>query len=504
MKKESRSIKVIKNVSISIIYQVANLILNFILRTIFIKKLGVEILGINGLFSNILSVLSLADLGINTAMLYSLYKPLYNNDSQKISALLNYYKKIYNIIAFIIMGLGITVIPFLKYIVNSELYINDIIIYYVLYLINSVCSYFVIYKTCVVIADQKDYKLKVIDLIFLIIKFVVQLTVLLVYKNYILYLLSQICITILSNVFKSILSSKNYKIDKKERIGKEEKKSIWNNVKSLFLYQIGNIAMNNTDNILISIMLGTSVVGYYSNYTMIITSLNSVISMIFSSLQASIGNFNIESSSEQKYKIYKVILFFSDYLFSFCSITLICLLNPFIKIWLGEEYIFSLKTVLIIGFNFYVAGMLYPNSCYRFTTELFNKAKYAMLFSSIFNIVLSIILGNIWGIDGILVATAISRLITTFWYDAKVLYKDYFEVKLRQFFKVELINFIYTTAVCILVFSIVGFIKQDNIIGFLYKGVIIFLILNILYIFRYHKSDEFKYLLIKLKSLIKR
>ena len=504
MKQESRSKKVIKNISISIIYQIVNLIFNFILRTIFIKTLGVEILGVNGLFSNILSVLSLTDLGINTAMLYSLYNPLYNKEENKISALLNYYKKIYNIIAFIIFTLGIFTVPLLKYIVNTNLNINDIILYYILYLINSVSSYFVVYKTCVVIADQKEYKLKIIDIVALIIKFIVQTFILIWYQNYILYLLSQIFITIITNIAKSNLSSKHFKIDKKQKISTNDKKSIWNNVKSLFIYQIGNVIMNNTDNILISIILGTTIVGYYSNYLMIIGAINSVVGMIFSSLQASMGNFNIESSNDQKYKMYKLIIAVSDFIFGFGSIALICLLNHFISIWLGKSFTFDKITVIIIGLNFYVTGLLYPSSSYRFTTELFNRAKYAMLASAIMNLILSVILGKLIGLNGILLATLISRLITTFWYDALILYREYFNVKFIEFFKIEIKNFIFFFIVFIITFFLTNIFKDINIKIFVIQILIVCICTIGSYFLKYRKSEELKFLLLKFKMLVKR
>lgn len=494
MKSSDRTEKTIKNISTSLIYQVINLVTNFILRTVFIRKLGIEILGVNGLFSNILSVLSLADLGINTAMMFSLYKPLAENDINKISAYMSYYKKIYRIIACTIFSLGILVVPFLKYIVNTDIGIDSIILYYILYLINSVVSYLAVYKTIIVIADQKEYKLKIIDGISLLIKFLIQIITLIVLENYIVYLVNQIMITVLTNVIKTILSNRMYSLKNEEKLNDNEKKSIWKNVKSLFLYQVGNVILNNTDNILISIMLGTTIVGLYSNYTLIITALTGVIAMIFSALQSSIGNFNISSNSEQKFNLYKVILMCSDILFSFCSICLVCLLNPFISVWIGEKFAFNISTVIIIGFNFYVMGMLYPNWCYRFTTDLFNRAKWVMMVASLLNVVLSILLGKLMKLDGILLATALARLLSTFWYEAKILYMDYFKQNFVKFIYVEIKNLIFMSLICIAVYSVTTLISNQNIMYVIFKFIITIFLTLVIYLIKYYRSKEFIYL----------
>lgn len=500
--KNSRTLKSVLNIFSSVIFQVLSIIFNFILRTLFIKELGINILGINGLFSNILSVLSLAELGINMAMTYSLYKPLNEKNSEKISALLNYYKKIYIIISFVILILGLTVIPFMKYIVNVDINNKEVIEYYLLFLLNSVISYFAIYRVSVVIADQKEYKLKKIDMLFLIIKFIFQFIILKYFHNYYLYLISQILVTVLINCSKTMVSRNLYKINKKDKLDKKEKKKILTNVKSLFVYQIGNVILNNTDNILISIITGTLMVGYYSNYTLITTAIAGITSLFFTSMQSSIGNFNIKSSEKEKYNIYKALNVGADYIYGFCTIALLCLLNPFIKLWLGEKFILGFSTVTIICVNFYVTGLLFPNWCYRFTTNLFEKAKYTMIIASILNIFLSIILGKIWGINGILIATAISRILTSFWYEPKVLYKEYFKEKFIGYFIMHIKNVLYIVCITtITLFSISKINIKNNILNFICQCIIVAIIPNIMFYIKYRRNNEFKFIKNKLVVL---
>lgn len=500
---ETRTKNSFKNIIFNNTYQLLNIILNFVIRTIFIKSLGESYLGLNGLFTNILSILSLAEMGISTAMLYSMYKPIANSDEKKLAALIGYYKILYTRIALVVLAVGLVILPLLPYIVNLEEDIGNIQVYYLLYLLNSVVSYLLLYKSSIAIASQKEYLIKKYDIIFLLIKVILQSIILIFFKNYIWYLIVQVVTTILANVFKSRKAEKLFSfIKQKVELEVQEKKNIWNNIKSLLFYQVGNVVLNNTSNIVISILLGTVVVGHYSNYSMIITAVSGFTALIFTSIQSSIGNYNVTGDSEGKYLIYKVLNFIAFVIYGFCSISFIALFQDFITLWIGENYLLDNNIVIVIVLNYYIAGILYPNWCYRYTTELFNKAKYTIVICSIINIVLAVILGMAWGLIGVFAATAIARLTTTFWYEPYILYKNIFKKKIIKYFLKQLANIIILLIIILGLSFIFNFIKIENVfLRLIVKELICIITVLPIFFLLFRKTKEYIFLKEKLKII---
>ena len=502
MKNNSRTKNSILNISSSIVYQFINTIVSFILRTVFIKMLSAEYLGINGLFTNILSVLSLAELGIGNAIVYSMYKPLKENDKTKLSALITYYKKLYARIGTIILILGLSLVPFLKYILNIQEEIPYITLYYILFLINTVSSYFMVYKTSIVTADQKEYVLKKINIIFTLIKLVLQLVSLIALRSYLLYLIIQITLSIMMNYVMSKKAEKMYSLIKeKQDIDECEKKSIWKNIKAMFTYQVGGVILNNTDNIIISIIVGTVAVGIYSNYSMLVTTISSFTSLIFTSMISSIGNFNLESNNEKRSFLFKVLEMMFYWIYGFASVCFIALTQDFINLWIGSEYLLENSTLYIVIFNFYLTGLLYPIFCFRNTTNLFKSTKYLMIIASIINIVFSIILGKIWGINGIFIATALARLLTNIWYEPYILFKNYFNRSVYKYYIKNVFELLLLIIMICLNQKICSYVVVDNkILNLAIKLVISLIIPNIIMLIKYYKTKEFKYILEKIKD----
>ena len=291
MNKNSRTKNSMINVTVSVIYQIFMLLITFITRRVFIENLGVDYLGIGGLFSNLLEILALAELGIGGAISFSMYKEIAENNQEKLKALNTYYKSLYNRIAIIVLIIGLSLLPFLKYLINLENEVQNVEVYYLIYLFNAVFSYLFVYKTTIVTADQKEYKLKAISCAFEILKAALQIISLIVFKNFLLYLFIQVFCTLLGNFIKSKMAEKWYPFIKENKeLDKIEKNNVWSNIKSMFFYKFGGVALNNTMNLLISVLVNTTMVGYYSNYTMIYNKINSFITLFFSSILASVGN----------------------------------------------------------------------------------------------------------------------------------------------------------------------------------------------------------------------
>ena len=330
----NRKVKSVRNIVFGVLYQIINLILSFVCRTFLIHKLGTSVLGINSLYTNILSILSLAELGISNVMLVKLYKPIAEGNEKLIAAYMNFYKKVYNIIALVITVVGLVFVPFLGKIVSNEIAISnkDLTIYYFIFLFNTVSGYFFVHKQLLLNAHQKFYLIKVVNSISLIVLTVVRIVFLLVYPNYKLYLLLECGINLLCNCILNIYINKKYPLVKNTNVAltKEDKKGLMSNVKDTFWYRLGGVIITNTDSIIISVVLSTTLVGYLSNYNMVINALTGIIAMVSSALFASVGSLAVENDAKKSNKIFNVMISIYHYIGAFCAITMFCTFNQFI------------------------------------------------------------------------------------------------------------------------------------------------------------------------------
>lgn len=493
------------NIIMNLLNQFTNLILSFISRTIFIRVLGVELLGINGLFSDVLNLLSMADLGFNTAMIYSFYKPIAENNIKKISALTNFYKKVYRFIAINITIIGLLITPFINIFVNTENEIPFLKEYYLISLVGVVVSYLFVYKTSIIIADQRNYIIAKITIIVNFIKVLLQIIILIFWKNYILFLSANILANFFINYIASKKAVKLYPhINKNEILKKEEKKEIYINIKSVFIYKLSSLLINTTDNIIISVIVGTVTVGFYSNYLLIINKVLSIIQVIFSSLTASIGNIIIKENSEKRYEIFKITQSISCII---CGITVTCfciLINDFVGVWLGKEYIFNYTVIIAITLNLYLSCILQPLWTYREASGLYVKTKYIMIVTAIINLILSIVLGKIMGLAGILFASAISRLTTYFWYEPFLLFKEYFNKPIKKFYLPIILNFIIVIFSILLINMLLSRINVASWLSIIIKGIICLSLSCIIFFLAYFRSEAFKQIIYKIKILIVR
>ncbi len=495
-----------RNIVVSIMCQFLTLIFSFLSRTVFIQILGAEYLGINGLFQNILSVMSLADLGFGTAIIYALYKPLADNDTYKVTQIINYFKKIYNLIALFVFVIGTLLIPFLEYLVNLEQNIPHLRFYYFLFLIETVCSYLVVYKSALLNADQRNYVVKIIRTIFNILSHVLKLFLLFITKSFAIYVLAGVGCVIASNIVIQIIANKNYKfLNKKvEKLEKPYRKDIMDNVKSLFLYRIGGVILNNTDNILISTLVNTVSVGYYSNYALLFGTVNTFSELIFGSLNASVGNQYAGKNSNKIESTFKMLNFANFWVYGFCCITLYCLMSDFISLWLGNKFIFNDLTVFIICLNIYISGMMSSIVTIRTATGLFKKTKYVYCITAILNIIFSIILGNRFGIIGIIFATIVSRMLTNVWYEPLIIYKHIFKKPFYKYLIRQGIYLLFFMVLCFLIKCIKNMIGSIDIWGFVIEFVLCIVCINLIFYFVFKKTEEFSEIKIRVKNLIKK
>lgn len=492
----SRVEKSIKNSAASIAIQMGTTILNFVSRTIFIRILGEEYLGINGLFGNILNMLSLAELGVGTTITYWLYEPMAKNDETKLSILMAVYKKIYNVIGIAVLILGLSLSPFLSFFMKETPDIPHITFIYVLYVVKMSVSYFFVYKSSLINVAQKNYIVNTLSFVLNVIGTIAQLVVLMLTRNYILYFSVSIAFSLLGNLVLSAKAEKMFPFLKnpiKGKLEKEEKQEIKKDVSAIFSHNIGSFVLTSTDNMIISKFIGVAEVGLYSNYTMILHAVQKMLNLVFSSLVSSIGNLMYSVSKEKSYEVFKNILFAASWIVGFCTISLFFLSNPFITLWLGEQFVFDNYVVFFIVLNFYLTFMRQPVNSFKHCVGLFRKDKYKPFIESIVNLVTSIWLVNKFGIAGVFMGTAISTIAVCMYIEPYILYKYFYEKSVIEYFKIFFKYVLVTIFASVVIYLLSLPINEVTILNFVYKMILCVIVPNGLYWMIFRKTSEMEY-----------
>lgn len=428
---ESRLKNSMRNSVFGVIGLLASLIVSFATKAVFIRLLGAEYNGVNGLFTNILLVLSLAELGFASSIAYALYQPLKEKDEAAIAALMNYFAKIYRIIAVVVACAGACCIPFLQYLIAEDLSslpftLNQLRSYFAMFLINTVLSYLLAYKRTIVTADQNNYIISAVDYSCNITLNLLQIALLLVTHNYYAYLGIMIAKTFLNNLIIHIIATKKYPFlskYKKEHIGLAQKKLILRNVKAMFLHKIGAVAINSTTTILISAFVGVIDAGIYSNYILVWSQVNSFVVMIFTAVTASVGNLCVNESKELQYTVFKRIQYLADFFAVFCFVCMVCLFNPFIEIWIGEGMSFSMPIVIMISLNAFVSFIRKAVLTFRDAMGLFAMDWYKPIIEAVAGISLAIGFSYLWGTFGILFGNILPIICSSMVIENYILFK---------------------------------------------------------------------------------
>lgn len=487
-----------KNMVSGMLFRFFSMLTAFIVRTVFIKCLSNDYLSVNGLYSSILNMLSLAELGFSTAMVYSMYKPLAEKDYTKLSQIMRLYKRVYWIIGAVVLFIGLLIVPFLDVIIKNKPDIEGLTFYYLLFLFNSVLSYwFFAYMSSLLQADQRVSVISNYSTIFNLIKTVIQIILLLVFKNFTIYLIVQMLCTIFQNVAIAVRVKKDYPIfsNSKEELPRQEKKRIFDDVKALMLQKISFKILNTSDSIIISAFVGLNWVGLLSNFIMIEEAIVAVLSQVTSAISASLGNLFVESDDETGYIMFKRVDFMNYWLYAFSAIALITLSNPFVKIWLGENYLLSNIAIVALFSRFFIEGYINTMSTFRSALGLFKQGKYLPLVVAVLNIVLSIGLSYPLGLAGVLFATPISRLCINGWYMPLVIHRNGFNKPVKPYY-FKLLFRLSLLACVVVVMQLISsavFAGGVTIIKFIIMVIITAILPNIVFLIVFCRNDEFKY-----------
>lgn len=401
--------------------------------------LGEEALGVNSLFTQILSMMSLVELGIGPAIVFTLYKPLSENNKEQISAIMSLYRKIYTGIGLLILLLGGILTPFIKNFITGDISeVKNIYMIFILFVLNSSLSYFNAYKQNLIIADQKKYITVIYHYILYITMNIIQIIILLTTGNYLIYLLIQIIFTVIENIVLSIKTKFMYPYLKKYKncaVEEQTLNSMKKNVKALIFHKVGGLCVSSTSTLIISKFIGIAIVGKYTNYTYVTNSFSTLMNQVFSSITASVGDYNTENSPEKTYDIFKKIFLMNFLIFSFISICIFCLIDDFIRIVFGDNMLLEKMIVFLLVINFYMTGMRSTLLMFKDALGIYHPDRYRPLAEAAVNLILALILVKPLGLTGVLLGTAISNLATNFWIEPYVVYHNAFHRKAIHYFK---------------------------------------------------------------------
>lgn len=507
---EGRTGNVIKNTGASLLYKLAHIIFRFVLRTVFIRLLGNEYTGISGLFTDILSVLNLMESGLDVSMVFAMFSPVANNDQRKISALLKFYKKAFTLIGSLILVAGVGCIPFLHYVVKDVPNIKeDIRLIFLLYILTSASSYFLVYRTMLLRAKQRSRVISKVRILIETSETILVVVFLLILKEYFAYLLIHLAATWIKNVYLFYLSKKMYPESfqpSDAELTKEEKKKLIRDIACLTVYTLSGIVIYSTDSIFISAFVGTAEVAIVGNFTLLISSVRTAVEQINGSLKASVGNLAATSTRDKQERVFNRITFIFFWTVCLTSSCLFTLLNPFVgTIWLGEAYKLPALTVAVLIVNFFIAVMVFPVESFRTANGLFVQGWARPAIMAIINIVLDYFMGKQWGVLGIFLATTISRLITQVWFDPYLVYKTVFGKRPWSFYRKYILYAFVTAASCAMSAYAARFIAIPNrFVCFFVEAVIAFAIPNLVIVALFRSTEEFKFVSTFIIKIVKR
>lgn len=486
-----------RNIAFGVINKLVMMVCPFITRTVIRYILGVHYLGLDSLFASIISVLSLSELGFSSAVVYHLYKPVAEGNVKKVNSLLNFYKKAYRVIGCIILLVGLLLIPFLPKLIKGE-YPNELSLWklYIIYLANTCVSYFMCaYLTSIITVYQRDDINSSRNSIVTILLTVFRIALLVLTKNYYCYIIALPLFTIINNLWIAKVVKKQFPQYKCEgTLDSEELSSIKRLVTGTFVQRACSVTRNSLDSICISMMIGLTMTGIYNNYFYIATSITATMTIVINSFTGGIGNHVTLKNKDENFREMQSMDFIYLWLSGWCSICLLCLYQPFMKIWMGDKMLLSNLSVCLICAYFYLLKLGDVRSLYTAANGLWWEQRWRAITETIMNLVLNFTLGYLWGVNGIILATIISLFLCNYIWATRILFKEYYNIDyLKVHYKSQATYALSTLFIAVLTFLIVNTVSLENsIVCLLIKAAICIVLPNIMYYMLFRKNEMFK------------
>lgn len=484
-------------------------VLGIALQKIFIIKLGETLLGVNSTYTSILSVLSLAELGLGTAVNFSLYGPVARGDKETVKAYMQFYKKAYRIIALVIACVGLALVPFLRFIIRDPVGIDsnaDLIGYYLIFLFNTVSSYFVAYKYSLPNAEQKNYIQSNVLTITKIATVLTQIALLLLVPNFYLYLLAAAAIELIQKIFANAYLNRKYPLLKEKNVRKltaEEFSDIKKKTGALVCHKVGDAARLQTDSIIITSFINVTMSGYVDNYNKVINLIANFVNVIFNSVISSFGNLIATESNEKQYEMFRVYRFFASWIYGFSSVGFFLLLTPFITWYYGDRFALSAAVVGAILIDFYFKGERVVLSNYKTAAGVFEQDKFLPLIQGAVNLVLSIVLVQRIGLLGVYIGTIVSGLIANI-IRPVIIYRACFNRKADSYFY-DAFRYIGASILALAICALAGdaVLSSVSLLRMIVMAVIVTVVYNGIFLLFFGRTFEFKYLYGILKTRLK-
>ena len=488
-----------RNMTVSMIAQALSILAGFCTRMVFTHTLSQEYAGVNGLFSNILNILALSELGVGTAITYALYRPVAEGDIEKQKSLMRMFRRFYRLVALIVLGGGLLVIPFMDLLIKNRPDIDHLILIYLLYLGNAVSSYLMTHKRMLIDTHQLTYISALYQTTSRLVQNALQIIVLRLSRNFLLYVSIEILCTLLNNLALSRKADKMYPYlrDKEvQELPAPEKRAIARNTRALLLHKIGDVAVNNTDNLLLSSLVGLASNGIYGNYYLVIGSVRQVLSRLFYGITASVGNLGTGTDRARVRRVFEATFFMGQWVYGMSAICICELIDPVAALCFGPTYVFSRDITLILCLNFYLTGMRQATLVFRDSLGVFWYDRYKPLAEAAINLGASIVLGLKLGTAGVFLGTVISTVATSLWVEPLMLYRHSLHVSAKPYF---LRYGLYASVTVLLWFGIDLMCQRigGGIGGIALRLLVCLAATNLVYLLLYHRTKEFRLLMHK-------
>lgn len=485
-----------RNIIFGVILKVYQILVPFAMRTAMIYLLGVEYLGLNSLFTSVLQVLNLAELGVGSAMVFSMYKPIAEDDTNTICALMRLYKIYYRVIGAVVLGLGLVLLPFIPNLISGDVPPDmNVYVLYVMNLMATVLSYWLFaYKNCILQAHQRVDITSKVTLFTDTVKYVFQFAVLAIFHDYYLYVMVLLLSQILTNIVTAIMSNKMYpQYQAKGKLSKVKIKEINRRIRDLFTSKLGGVIINSADTIVISAFLGLTVLAVYQNYYYLITAVTGFVAIIFSACTAGIGNSLVVDTKEKCFKDFKTFTFIIAWIAGVCTICFLCLFQPFMELWVGKDLMVEFPIVICLCIYFFVMEINTLLNLYKDAAGMWHEDRFRPLVTALTNLTMNLIMVQFWGLYGITLSTVVSTLVVGMPWLLHNLFTVIFDKKDRTGYVLKLIR--YAIIVCIaaiITYLICTFIKLPVIPTFIIRAIICVVVPNIIFLIVYRKKFEFK------------
>ena len=502
----SRTYKTVKNSIINIFNQAVSIILQFAIRTLFIRYLQIEYLGVGGLFSNVLSMLSLTELGLGAAIICGMYKPIAEHDEERIRRFFYTYKKVYYVIGTIIGCLGLCLVPFLHILIRDADHIPNLQLLFVLFLLDTVVSYFFAQYRSIYSADQKDYVNAYNKLFITLLQTVFQAISLILFRNYIVFLVIRIACNLLAGYIISIKAKRDYpylRLKASGGLDSFERKQLINDTIGVFSIRVSLAVLNSSDNLIMSAFLGSVAVAYYSNYSLLIATISTVIGLLITAVSSSIGNYCVvHTKQEEQFNMFMNLNYSYYVIYGFSFLCLWGLASPFISLWLGEDFLLGNMIVLSMIFKYYFTNSRQINLNFITVNHLSQHLKYKNLIEAVINIVISILLVRRIGMSGIFWGTCIGEVLTSVWFEPYVVFKYHFKKDYNRYVLRYLENLVFFSLGVFILYYLRTSLFTGTVPSFLLLMLCTAFIAAALVVLPYLGSSELRFGVTALKSLI--